>query len=154
RVPAGAQEQVVVVPERPRDQGGAREQELPGERREDPLPGRDADREHEHRRKPLAGAPTGVAREPTAAGALGRGRRGHASSPAASFAGPAAWPWASASRTVVTSSKYRGSSRVSIVRGCGRSISTTSVIRPGRADITTTRVERKTASAIEWVTNT
>ena len=26
-------------------------------------------------------------------------------------------------------------------------------IRPGRADITTTRDERKTASGIEWVTN-
>ena len=30
----------------------------------------------------------------------------------------------------------------------------TSVMRPGRADITTTRVERKTASGIEWVTKT
>ena len=39
-------------------------------------------------------------------------------------------------------------------RGCGRSISTMSAIRPGRGDITTTRVERKTASAIECVTKT
>ena len=27
------------------------------------------------------------------------------------------------------------------------------LIRPGRGDMTTTRVERNTASAIEWVTN-
>ena len=36
----------------------------------------------------------------------------------------------------------------------GRSTSTTRCTRPGRADMTTTRDERKTASAIEWVTNT
>jgi hypothetical protein len=29
-----------------------------------------------------------------------------------------------------------------------------SVMRPGRGDMTTTRWERKTASGIEWVTNT
>ena len=40
------------------------------------------------------------------------------------------------------------------VRGCGRSIGITSEIRPGRGDMTTTRVERKTASAIECVTKT
>ncbi len=54
----------------------------------------------------------------------------------------------------MTSSKYRRSSRVSNVRGWGRSTSTTRLIRPGRGDITTTRVERKTASGIEWVTKT
>ena len=58
----------------------------------------------------------------------------------------------SCSRTSVTSSKKRGSSRVSTPRGCGRSIGTTPAIRPGRGDITTTRVERKTASEIECVT--
>ncbi len=56
------------------------------------------------------------------------------------------------SRTSVTSSKNRGSSRVRTPRGCGRSMSTTPAIRPGRGDITTTRVERKTASEIECVT--
>ena len=45
-------------------------------------------------------------------------------------------------------------SRVSTVRGWGRSTSTTRAIRPGRGDITTTRVERNTASGMEWVTNT
>ena len=30
----------------------------------------------------------------------------------------------------------------------------TSAIRPGRGDMTITRSERKTASGIEWVTNT
>ena len=60
----------------------------------------------------------------------------------------------SASRTAVTSSKKCVSSRVSPPRGCGRSTSITSTIRPGRADMTTTRVERKTASAIECVTKT
>src|SRR5919109_216069 len=39
-------------------------------------------------------------------------------------------------------------------RGRGRSMSMTSVMRPGRALITTTRDDRKTASGIEWVTNT
>ena len=53
-----------------------------------------------------------------------------------------------------TSSKKRASSRVSCVRGCGRSTSTICAIRPGRGDITTTRVERNTASAIECVTKT
>ena len=57
-------------------------------------------------------------------------------------------------RTSATSSKKRGCSRVSAVRGWGRSTSTTPVIRPGRGDITTTRVERKTASEIECVTKT
>ena len=38
--------------------------------------------------------------------------------------------------------------------GCGRSIGIRSEMRPGRADMTTTRVERKTASAIECVTKT
>src|SRR4029079_16064331 len=52
------------------------------------------------------------------------------------------------SRTPVTSSKNRGSSRVRAVRGYGRSTSTIADTRPGRADITTTRVERKTASGI------
>ena len=33
-------------------------------------------------------------------------------------------------------------------------MSTTCEIRPGRADMTTTRVERKTASGMLWVTNT
>ena len=60
----------------------------------------------------------------------------------------------SSSRTCVTSSKNRGSSRVSTVRGEGRSMSTVPAIRPGRGLITTTRVERKTASEIEWVTKT
>ena len=61
-------------------------------------------------------------------------------------------PW-SASRTRVTSSKYRSLSRVASFRGWGRSMSTTSLIRPGRALMTTTRVLRKTASGMEWVTN-
>ena len=74
--------------------------------------------------------------------------------PCAAAAGAAPCPAASSSRTVVISSKKRGSSRVSIVRGCVRSTSTMPAIRPGRADITTTRVERKTASGIECVTNT
>ncbi len=30
----------------------------------------------------------------------------------------------------------------------------TSMMRPGRGDITTMRVDRNTASGIEWVTNT
>ena len=42
--------------------------------------------------------------------------------------------------------------RVSAFRGWGRSTSTIAAIRPGRVDMTTTRVERKTASAIECVT--
>ena len=33
-------------------------------------------------------------------------------------------------------------------------MSTTCEIRPGRADMTTTRVDRKTASGMLWVTNT
>src|SRR5581483_12490207 len=61
-------------------------------------------------------------------------------------------PFTSASRTSVTSSKNRGSSRTSFVRGCGRATSIICAIRPGRADITTTRVERNTASGIECVT--
>ena len=60
----------------------------------------------------------------------------------------------SSSRTCVTSSKNRGSSRVSTVRVAGRSMSTTPAMRPGRGLITTTRVERKTASEIECVTKT
>ena len=52
-------------------------------------------------------------------------------------------------RTSRIRSAKRASSRVSAVRGCGRSMSTMPTMRPGRADMTTTRVERKTASAIE-----
>ena len=60
----------------------------------------------------------------------------------------------SSSRTSVTSSKKRVSSRVSFVRGCGRSTSTAPAMRPGRGLITITRVDRNTASEIECVTNT
>ena len=45
-------------------------------------------------------------------------------------------------------------SRESSVRGRATSMSMTFVIRPGRALMTTTRDDRKTASGIEWVTNT
>ena len=60
----------------------------------------------------------------------------------------------SASRTSVTFAKNAVSSRVSTSRSGPRSTSITSVMRPGRGDITTTRVDRYTASGIEWVTNT
>src|SRR5688572_20735697 len=52
------------------------------------------------------------------------------------------------------SSKYCSSSRVASERGRGRSTPMILVIRPGRALMTTIREERKTASGIEWVTNT
>src|SRR5215210_6555435 len=58
----------------------------------------------------------------------------------------------SASRTCVTSWKYRSISRVSTLRSRGRSIGMIFEMRPGLADITATRVDRKTASGIEWVT--
>ena len=45
-----------------------------------------------------------------------------------------------------------GVSRMSSVRSRGRSLSMTSWMRPGRGDMTTMRVERNTASGIEWVT--
>src|SRR5262249_9710038 len=46
-----------------------------------------------------------------------------------------------------------GSSRMAKCRSCGSSTGTISSIRPGRGDITTTRLDRKTASLIEWVMN-
>ena len=63
-------------------------------------------------------------------------------------------PRAGARARSVTCSKNRGSSRVSTLRGCSRSISTIPATRPGRGLMTTTRVERKTASEIECVTKT
>ena len=43
--------------------------------------------------------------------------------------------------------------RNSTVRGRGRSTLRSAAMRPGRGDMTTTRSDRKTASGIEWVTN-
>ena len=40
------------------------------------------------------------------------------------------------------------------MRSRGKSQSITSMMRPGRGDITTIRVDRNTASGIEWVTKT
>ena len=52
----------------------------------------------------------------------------------------------------VTSSKNRGSSRVSPSAAAAGRSGRRDVIRPGRGDMTTTRVDRNTASEIEWVT--
>ena len=103
----------------------------------------------ERRRWPRRG-PLATRRSPGQA--LGRDPRAAASGSSPRLAALHSSP-RSASRTSVTRWKYRSISRVSTVRSRGRSMSMIALIRPGRGDITTTRVDRNTASAIEWVTN-
>src|SRR5581483_5040264 len=139
RVPAGRPERVALRPEHADDLARLRQQELLHvQRAREPFPRSDDDDEDDERRQPLAE----LAQHPP-----------HSS--AASSSGSRCSPrLRSSSRTRVTSSKNRGESRVSTVRGVGRSIGMTSTIRPGRGLITTTRVDRKTASEIECVTKT
>ena len=87
-------------------ESGGRRIALDAEEREEPLPGDDGDREDDERGAPPSHA---LRRAPVA----GRLRNG-AHSPGSSVSVP---PACSASRTSVTSSKNRGSSRVSKVRG-------------------------------------
>src|SRR6266480_3278211 len=150
REPALGPELSARVPERRCDRRGLREQELLHvERANQPLPEADRDGEYDQRGEPVGDTPADEAGHAAAREGLHRRRRrGHAGVLSMS------WPRWSASRTSVTSSKKRGSSRVVAVRGCGRSTVITVEIRPGRGDITTTRVERKTASAMECVTKT
>src|SRR5205814_300909 len=148
--PAGAPERVPAVPGGRHHVGKARQQEALDVEHvgEEPLPRYEAEPEDDNGRDPVASPPPDPVRE-------GRARDGlcdRAHSSTASSRTVSAPPACKCSRTSVTSSKKRGASRVSAVRGCGRSTSTTAVIRPGRADMTTTLVERKTASAIECVT--
>ena len=82
-----------------------------------------------------------------------RSRRGSFRPPRLTMSAPS--PAASRSRTSVTSSKKRGlfprPARCGAAAGRPRRCRQ---LAPGRADMTTTRVERKTASGIEWVTKT
>src|SRR5205814_10245125 len=120
---------------------------------DDRLPEAEEGDEHGERGNPVAGAPPEHRRDAFLSERHDRdGRRCHATPSASDGASPL--PRWSASRTSVASSKKRGSSRVACVRGCGRPTGITLETRPGRGDITTTRVERKTASAIECVTKT
>ena len=93
-------------------------------------------------RHPVADLPADPAPERPARERLHRKRRGRAHRPSSATISSSsrdlvrrrrAPPARRSSRTSVTSSKKRGSSRVSTVRGCGRSTSTIPVIRPGRA---------------------
>src|SRR6266511_1829674 len=147
--PAGAPERAALVPERAYHGREPRQQEALDmeDVRDHPLPGDDPEGEDCDRREPVASAPADAPERPAGNGLCKRRHVSVASSTTSSA--PTA---CRRSRTSVTSSKNRGSSRVSAVRGCGRSTSTIPVIRPGRADITATRVERNTASWIECVT--
>src|SRR3984885_15591095 len=60
----------------------------------------------------------------------------------------------SALETLVTNDSNCGLSRVALVRGKGKGIVISCAIRPGFGAKTIIRVERKTASATEWVTKT
>src|SRR5207249_2178975 len=119
------------------------------------LPERDHDEEDDDRGQPVAQAPPDAARGARRrCHGFGERTRQYTSPVVALRAEPSPWPAASASRTVVTSSKKCASSLVATPLGCGRSIGTISEMRPGRADMTTTRVDRNTASGIECVTKT
>src|SRR5581483_8677697 len=158
RVPPGVPELALVVPERRRDRCRLGEQELLYVQPDDqPLPEGDDRDDHDQRRQPVDDAPADHATEPASRDRLDRDGSGLGHAVASCAGGGAesrSCPRCSASRTRVTRSKNRGSSRVVAVRGCGRSTGITVEIRPGRGDMTTTRVERKTASAIECVTKT
>ena len=92
-----------------------------------PIPSTSTTTAGSHERAPRIVRPS---RRSPATGVAWRHRRSSTSSER--VAGSRAEPPCSASRSCVTSSKKRGSSRVSNVRGCGRSIGMISVIRPGR----------------------
>src|SRR5262249_53323126 len=114
------------APERDRDLGGGRQDELGDlEAAHDGLPGRHAGAEQRHRD---AEAP---------------GPR-HWSIP------PRTLKWARMCRTCAPTPGVLMASRL---RGRGRSTATSSRIWPGRELITSTRSPRKTASGMEWVMN-
>src|SRR6185295_926495 len=153
REPARRPERRPRVPESGRDPRRLRNQKrLHVERPDDSFQEGDRSDEDDERRHPVGEPATHQACHASAWDRLnGSGSGRHAE--AAAFRS-ASCPRCKASRTCVTSSKKCGSSRVPADRGWGRSIGITSAMRPGRGDMTTTRVERKTASAIECVTKT
>ena len=87
--------------------------------------------------------------ERTRAGSEGRRADGRAGSASVVIAVPGPQTVA---HPVRKREKFRRLAQSS-VRSAGRLQSITSMIRPGRGDMTTIRVDRKTASGIEWVTN-
>ena len=152
REPSGRDERVPAVPERLEDVRERRQEEaLDVESAHEPLPQRDPDHEHEHRGQPVARAPADAVGERPARQRLRRpwGRcscldllRHTASAP------PGAQELAHLRHEL---EEARVLARLDRPRP--RQVDgTTSAIRPGRGDMTTTRVERKTASAIECVT--
>src|SRR4051794_34106893 len=150
REPAGAPEERALRPERARDRSGLRQEELLDVECVDrDLPDRDAQDEDRDRRDPVDGARADLLQD----GAARRRLDDDAHSAVSAVTEPcsSAPTPRSSSRTSVTSSKKRGSSRVSTERGWGRSTFTIPATRPGRGLITTTRVERNTASEIECV---
>src|SRR5829696_7908170 len=159
REPPCAPERVALGPQGSRDVGGRGQQEiLDVEAADEPLPERDAGDEDDDGGEPVPQASTDACAEGSARDRLDGGaahRPSSATMNCSSSSGSSASkppPSRSSRRTSRIRSAKKGSSLVSIVRGCGRLTWTTPTIRPGLADMTTTRVERNTASEIECVT--
>ena len=114
-----------------------------------PMNGDEADDERARRRRLQRRRPGVVGGEPAASTALDRARRvdqdGAVELMRALLAGRA--------QTSPDSSANAGSKRSSGERGYSNGTSKSPTMRPGRADITSTRVDRNTASLIEWVMN-
>src|SRR5207244_8985187 len=124
RVAAGGRELVEVIHERRGDRAGARQQELlDPEHAHEKLPGHENGDEERGRGSVVTDAAHQLAATSTA-----RGR--------------AASPPRRRSRTRVMKPKYRSSSRVRSLRGCGRSTGTRSRMRPGRGELSATWRER------------